>query len=339
MPATIPPEPDARPLAPGDASFGAAAGGPGAAPAGADPVVVSDAPAVADDEIDRRIALVLEVLAGTPVADVAVDHGLEPHVLDRWLDLFLSGGRDRLLGRVTTDVESRDRFLALTAHEFLTPLTIIGGWAQMLSGRTGELDPELVEQGVDAIARQSASLERIARDVLDSASVALGRFRLLLADVDVRRLAVEAAATIETIPVAVEPGSRLVVRADPQRLHQVVTQLLANAAGHPGATALSVSVARGRSAGGDEAVVRIRSDGTLDLAMATTLFEPWTPRPRSGRAGIGLYACRALVVAHGGTLGVRGAAEGTELWLRLPVGGPAAGVLVGEAEDVVDGEV
>ncbi|HET9061048.1 MAG TPA: ATP-binding protein, partial [Acidimicrobiales bacterium] len=60
----------------------------------------------------------------------------------------------------------------------------------------------------------------------------------------------------------------------------------------------------------------------LDIADAAALLEPYARADTSFGTGLGLYLCRALLVAHGGEIGLRGESGTTVFWFSLPVAGP-----------------
>lgn len=297
-------------------------------PASAPPPPTADADLPAD-EIDRRVEASLAVLAGAAPADVAARLGVEVELVERWCDLFVAGGCNGVAGRTEASVTTRDRFLALAGHELMTPLTIVRGWSETLAA-TPDAPAEVVGQGLDAIARAAVQLERIARDALDAAAVALGRFRLVLDDVDLDDLLLRTveAAGVEQVVLGDRHAGPAVL--DPDRIAQVVVNLLANAAQHGDGGPVEVGATRSSS----HVLVVVESGGTIDQTTAYELFEPWVRGPGSGGTGLGLYACRAIVSAHGGHIGVRGDEQRTQFWFRLPIEGPPAALLVERSADL-----
>ncbi|MCU4185805.1 hypothetical protein K6U06_15660 [Acidiferrimicrobium sp. IK] len=272
-----------------------------------------------------RAEAVLAVLKGASSESVAAGLEVEPELVERWVELFIEGGRLRLAGRLDpSSFEARDRFLVLIAHEFRTPLTTIGGWVEtMLSD---ELTPELRQQGMEVILKQVAHLERIASDALDAGAVARGQLRLVVGPVRLRSLICAIAASARDGNVKVDEGAEVEIVADGARMEQVIGDVVAHAVrlaaggpvvatidgSHPARVTVTVSVA-GRS---------------LSYQEASELFEPYRRSDTSVGTGLGLFLSRALLAAHGGEIGLRSGNQGTEFWFRVPRSGPDPGPLV-----------
>jgi signal transduction histidine kinase len=128
----------------------------------------------------------------------------------------------------------KDEFLATVSHELRTPLNAITGWVHLL--RSGKLSPIDIQRGLETIHRNAESQSRLINDLLDVSRIISGKLRL-----DVRPLAlvglVESA--MDTVrPAAEAKGVRLQavldpaagpVAGDPERLQQVIWNLLTNA--------------------------------------------------------------------------------------------------------------
>jgi signal transduction histidine kinase len=263
----------------------------------------------------QRARAALEVLNGVPVEAVAAAMAVEPELVQRWASQYAEGGELRLAGRMDpSSFEARDRFLALIAHEFGTPLSIIGGWVEtMLSA---EVPPETRHMALDVIAKQVTHLERIARDALDAGAVARGQLRLLVAPVDLRALLSGVAASMRDADLIVEPGPEVVIQADAHRLEQVAGSLLGHARRLAGTGTVALRISDGH-AGQVEVVADI---GARQIA--------YDREDTSIGTGLGLFLCRALVSAHEGEIGVRSDGAGTAFWFRLPKDGPEIGPLV-----------
>ncbi len=280
---------------------------------------------VALEELERRVDAVLAVLGGAEAVDVAAATGVAPALVVRWVELFLGGGRARMAGREQRPpTEDSERFLAMAAHEFLTPITIIRGWTTLLAEQ--DVDPAVSAQALRAIEAAAGKLERISRDVLDSAAVAMGRFRVVLSLLDARAVVTASVAALASERFDLRPGPPVWVTADEGRLGQIVDNLLRNALVHGGTEGIDVDVVTA----GDHAVLTVVNGGEPPTYEAAAhLFEPFVRSDMSRGAGLGLYVVRALVVAHGGTIGVDvGDDRRTRFWVRLPVAGPTSSLLV-----------
>lgn len=276
---------------------------------------------------DAQAAAALAVLGGAPVSEVAAGHGVEPAVVEEWVDAFVDGGRRRLAGRLDpTSSEARDRFLVLIAHEFRTPLTVIGGWVETI--QSTDLAPAVRDQALAVIHKQVAHLERIARDALDAGAVAAGHLRLVVGPVRLRELVGAVADSLRDRRIDLQPGPEVEVAGDGSRLEQVTGGLVEHAcrlAADDGSVAVSVTC-------DGDATVEVTVEGrALTVAEASSLFEPYGRADTSIGTGVGLYLCRMLVAAHGGDLGISARGSTTTLWFRLPVEGPPLGPLVERA--------
>jgi PAS domain S-box-containing protein len=129
---------------------------------------------------------------------------------------------------------ARDEFLATLSHELRTPLTAIMGWAHLL--RTGSLDEASRARALETIERNAHLEAQLLADVLDVARIITGKLRLQVQDVDaapivasavdaVRQHAEQKRVSLSLTP----PDQATAVAADPDRLQQVVANLLTNA--------------------------------------------------------------------------------------------------------------
>jgi PAS domain S-box-containing protein len=222
----------------------------------------------------------------------------------------------------------KDEFLATLSHELRTPLNAVIGWVRILRG--ADVDARLAH-GLDVIDRNAWAQARMIDDLLDLSRIATGNIRLLIEPVDVGALAVSALDSLK--PAADAKGIRLVSRitpglpplpADPQRLQQVIWNLLANAVKFTDAGGrVELSVERD-----PRAIVIAVSDTGAGISAATLpyIFEPFTQgelsssRARAG-LGLGLAIVRRVVELHGGdvTAFSEGPERGSTFRVSLPL--------------------
>ncbi len=217
------------------------------------------------------------------------------------------------------------QFLLSVSHDLRTPLTSIQGYAEALSDGT-TADAPLAGS---VILAESRRLGRLVRDLLELASLDARRFSLEATAVELHDL-VEAcvegfgpeadAAGVE-VEVVTEP---VVVLADPDRLAQVVANLLDNALRFADRR-VSVSVA----VVGVRARVSVHDDGPgIDPVDQPHVFERLyvahhRPVRKENGSGLGLAIVRELVTAMGGSVGVDASQHGGALlWFELPVRAP-----------------
>ncbi|MCR6484463.1 GAF domain-containing sensor histidine kinase [Amycolatopsis sp. OK19-0408] len=223
--------------------------------------------------------------------------------------------------------EVREELVSLVSHELRTPLTSIHGSLELVgSGRFGELG-ERAGRLVAIAAKNTDRLIRLSNDVLDLTRLQGGGLRLKVSDVDMAEVLESAVDSVEgaaeRMGVAISrTGAASPVRGDADRLVQVFTNLLANAAAvAPEGTAITIA-ARDDHAWAEVSVLD-RGPG-VPAADLERIFEPFaqTGVPTGG-AGLGLAITRGIVQAHGGT--VRAAAAkggGSAFTVRLPTAGP-----------------
>lgn len=211
-----------------------------------------------------------------------------------------SGRRDDV--RVDTVLN----FYAAMTDEMRSPLNALAGWVEILAaGRDGNAEALTAARG--ALHR----VRRLCEDGNDSAVIGLGRLEL-------HRRRVDLAGLVEGV-VASVPGARLgdveptSVDGDPIRLAQIVDTLLR-------ATSTSDAVEVSVRVRGPWAELAITHDRVVAFEVLLGLLEPFSSPPAPAGAA-GLYVCRALVVAHGGDIGVGSDDGRTTVWVDLPLAG------------------
>lgn len=259
--------------------------------------------------VDPRVSMVIAVLAGAPVENVAQEWDVEPTLLHRWVRDFLVAGSAVVTNRPDPDeARQRDRFLAAFAHELRTPVAVATGWAMVLA--EGDV-PE--DQVADSLERLSAALTHLSehiRDVELSASASLGLVRVNLEPVDVAALCRE----LDGSPV-VRHGAEVKVRADPKLLGRVLRDLWDIAHRDPAPTSVAIDVV---DLGSWHEIRVVREGIPISPMVIQALFDPFGANDDATGVTIGLYLARALVVAHGGFLGAEGDDDSTVLLARLP---------------------
>ena len=234
----------------------------------------------------------------------------------------------RALTIAETATRSRDDFLATVSHELRTPLTSMIGWIQLLQD---ESDPELLTQGLDTIGRNARSQSRLIEDILDFSRINAGKLRLDVRPIelmDVIKAAVDVvtpAASAKGIGVdmVLDPNTGL-ISGDPDRLQQIIWNLLSNAAKFtPRGGRIQVRLQRILS----HAVLSVSDSGQgIAPEFLPHVFDrfsqadPSSTRTHSG-LGLGLGIVRHLVELHGGTVEAfsTGLGKGSTFSVRLPV--------------------
>jgi len=225
----------------------------------------------------------------------------------------------------------RRDFVANVSHELRTPLTAIRGYAETLQGGVIN-DAAVTANFVGVIERHSERLGRLIDDLLTLSDLELGRTELQRVPTSVAH-AVD--ATIELVRDKAARGQVEIRRdipddvpavdADPDRLEQVLVNLIDNAVKYtPAGGSVTVSA---RCIDGPTGCVEICVADTgvgvsrLDLPRLTERFYR-VDRARSrelGGTGLGLAIVKHIVQAHGGTLRIDSdLGKGTRVYVRLP---------------------
>ena len=229
--------------------------------------------------------------------------------------------------RVQSDLREADQrkseFLATLSHELRNPLAPIGFGLKLLEAGNGS-DPNAIR----IMRRQLQQLVRLVDDLLDATRLSSNKIQIRRLRTDLVPIVqhaveacmpdIEAARHELAITVPAEP---VWVDADPDRLAQVVTNLLNNATRYTppgGRLTLDVGVAE------EEVVLSVSDTGVgLDDADRERVFEMFMQvgGPGSGGLGIGLALVRRIVELHGGRVEARseGPGRGSEFAIRLPL--------------------
>jgi PAS domain S-box-containing protein len=223
---------------------------------------------------------------------------------------------------------AKDEFLATLSHELRTPLNAIVGWAHLL--KTGQLQGGQMSRAVEVIDRNAKVQSQIVADVLDVSRIVMGKLRLEVRPIELASIVEEAletlrpAASAKEIRLETAVGATGRVSGDPDRLQQVVWNLVSNAI-------------KFTPSGGLIRVLVHAVDGHSELVVADSgvgirpdflphVFERFRQSDSSstrahGGLGLGLALVRHLVELHGGTAEATSAGEGqgATFTVRLPL--------------------
>ncbi len=229
--------------------------------------------------------------------------------------------------RVQADLRDADRrkseFLATLSHELRNPLTPITFALKLLESGNGHGDKQL-----RIMQRQVRQLVRLVDDLLDATRLTSNKIQIRRTRADLIPIVQHAVEAVRpdieiaghTITVRL-PGEPVWLALDPDRIAQVVSNLLNNATRYtPSGGSLTVSV----SADGSDAVLAVADTGIgLHPADLDRVFEMFTQvgGPGSGGLGIGLALVRGIVELHGGRVEAhsKGPGSGSEFRVRLPL--------------------
>ena len=229
---------------------------------------------------------------------------------------------------------AKDEFLATLSHELRTPLNAVYGWTRLL--RTGDLDAAASHRALETIERNAHAQVRLIDDLLDVSRIITGKMRLDVGPMalrEVTRAAVDslrpaAEAKEITIEERLDPAADRIA-GDPDRLQQVIWNLVANAVKF--------------TPRGGRVIVTLRRSGSVVTASVADTGQGIAPdllpyvfdrfrqgesgvTRRHGGLGIGLALVRHLVELHGGSVTVEsaGTGRGATFVVTLPVGARAS---------------
>ncbi len=281
----------------------------------------------------------LVIRSGQPERNLLLPGGREVLVSARYVREHPRGPVRRVVVALR-GTESRRRtershveLIATVAHELRSPLTSVKGFTATLLAkweRFTDDQKKLMLQTVDADANR---VTRLIAELLDISRIDSGRL-------EVRRQPVDIAAAVRRhVDAAVAAGQRAdlfrvrvaqplpALWADPDKIDQILGNLLENAVRHGGGT-VTIEVApssapREREWSGTAVTVSDEGPGITEESMGRVFTRFWRGNRRGG-TGLGLYIVKGIVEAHGGTITVdRAPGGGARFRFILPVGTPA----------------
>lgn len=218
----------------------------------------------------------------------------------------IAAGINELFERISAQRRQSLTFLAAVAHDLRNPMSSLRTAAQLAGNQS---DPEKQQERLKLILRQVDRMNRLVEDLLDVTRVQSGQFSVNVEEGDVREVVRDAVALFsETSPGhalrITLPGDPVLVRHDPARLSQVLSNLISNAIKYsPDGGEVEVRLLRRDS----QAVLEVSDTGLgIPPNERESIFEPFR---RSGGArgeipgvGLGLSVARRLVRAQGGEI-------------------------------------
>jgi hypothetical protein len=161
--------------------------------------------------------------------------GVLVQAFNRMLDEIQQSQRERagLLDREQQANRLKDEFLATLSHELRTPLNAIVGWVHLL--RRGQLPAEEVSHALERIDRNAHAQARLVQDLLDVSRITSGKLLLDIREMDLATVALNAidacrpAAEARQVSLVTEFGGTFPTMGDPDRLQQVLWNLITNA--------------------------------------------------------------------------------------------------------------
>jgi signal transduction histidine kinase len=237
---------------------------------------------------------------------------------------------DDLAGQTLSEANRlKAELISTLAHEMRTPLTSIKGYSTALLLEEASFDPETQQEFLRIIDEECDILQDLIRDLLESSVIDAGLLRLELQPVALPHMVESVVADIvrrsaDHQLVVDFPPSFPIVDADPERIAQVLRNLLDNAVKYSPSGRLVLI--RGQ-VGEGEVVLSVADQGVgIAPEDLNRLFEKFF-RVESGLgrhvvgSGLGLPISRTIVESHGGRIWAESkVGEGSTLYFTLPLG-------------------
>ena len=228
--------------------------------------------------------------------------------------------------KINQSEKMKNEFISSVSHELRTPLTAINGWAETIMN--GEVrDAGDVKKGMGIIVSEARRLTNMVEELLEFSRIQDGRFTLSVEPMDIKAELEDAVYTYREF--FRREGIELnhfdcdeefpPIAGDPERLRQVVCNLLDNAAKHGGSgKRIDTAIARDE----DQVVITIRDYGpgipAEELPHVKYKFYKGSSKARG--SGIGLAVCDEIITRHEGTLDIDNAeGGGCIVTIHLPI--------------------
>jgi signal transduction histidine kinase len=221
-------------------------------------------------------------------------------------------------------------FLANVSHEFRTPLSALAASVELLLDQASDLSPAELQELLTSLHLGILGLQTLVDNLLESASIEAGRFRVYAKPTKLGKIIAEAVGVMQ--PLLEKHGQRLVmelpptlplVRVDSRRTMQVLVNLLSNASKY-GPDDAEITI--GATVGDEWVRVTVADRGPgVRPEQREELFRRFVYLDSNGDeaqygAGLGLSVVKAVVEAQGGQVGVEDRPGGGSIfWFTVPV--------------------
>ena len=237
----------------------------------------------------------------------------------------------RQVQREQQAVRARDELVAVVSHDLRNPMTIISmlcGMMQKAFSSDGTHSSRRISSAIDTMQQASSRMNVLLEDLLDTSKIEAGRYTITQQSLDVSQIFEEAysllapLATDKSVELTFHAEPDLRISADPERLFQVLSNLIGNAIkftpaqGKIGVAAMS---------DGQQIVFSVRDSGRgIPPEQLPHIFERyWTAKEdNASGTGLGLYISQGIIKAHGGQLLAESKlGEGSEFRFTVPKAG------------------
>lgn len=220
-------------------------------------------------------------------------------------------------------------FIANIAHEFRTPLSALAASIELLIDQAPDLAPAELDELLKSLHLGVFGLQTLVDNLLESASIETGHFRVFPRPYDLDKVIAEAIQTMQplldkydqTLILQVPPDLPL-VQADPRRVVQVLVNLISNASKY-GPEAAEINLSATQQEKWVKIEVADRGPGISrpyrELLFHRFEYPTSAQEERQVGAGLGLSVVKAIVDAHGGQVEVEDRpGGGSVFWFTLP---------------------
>lgn len=227
-------------------------------------------------------------------------------------------------------VRTRDDLVAVVSHDLRNPMTVISmlcGMMQKSFSSDGPHASRRISTAIDTMQQAAGRMSTLLDDLLDTSKIDAGRYSISPKTLDVGQIFEETQALLaplalnKNISIAFESEPELKIHADPERLFQVLSNLVGNAIKF---TPRLGTVGVHAALGGDEIVFTVKDNGEgIPAEQLPHVFERyWTMKEGNPNGtGLGLYITQGIVEAHGGRIEARSeVGKGTEFRFTMPLG-------------------
>jgi signal transduction histidine kinase len=281
----------------------------------------------------------LAIRVGQPERNLLLPGGREVLVTARYVRARPTGPIRRVVVSLR-DTEARRRtershaeLIATVAHELRSPLTSVKGFTATLLAKWERFTDDQKKLMLETVDADANRVTRLIAELLDISRIDSGRLELRRQPVDI---GAAVGRHIQAYVASGQSADRFLLRigqplpalwADPDKVDQVLSNLLENAVRHgEGTVTIDVEPApspREQDDAGTSVTVSDEGPGIPEESMNRVFTRFWRGSKRGG-TGLGLYIVKGIVEAHGGTITVgRAPGGGAEFRFTLPVSTPA----------------
>jgi two-component system, OmpR family, sensor histidine kinase VicK len=275
--------------------------------------------------VDRRISLVVELHDDTKESSL---DAIGPATYCNSIATVLSYAsffeslwkQSELYEKVKNHDRLLNEFISMAAHELRTPIQPVLALSQHLISHETVLDPKQKEEYLEIIVRNAIRLQQLTEAILDITKIERRSLQLKLETINVNEIVLrsiqDAKGHLDNNKLKINyhfsENETNFVRADRQRLSQVMTNLLNNSIKYTPEGKIDVFIERSEEGANDQFVtIQVRDTGVgIDPQMKDKLFSKFGTKSVTG-TGLGLFISKGIVEAHGGNIWAENCKNGT----------------------------